>query len=74
MADLEHPDITRTLKTGYPEPEPRHWGIDYFGNEILEGDQIVVDPTNGEVILESNLQDYLIEALGFQFKTAGEDE
>ena len=19
---LEHPDITRTLKTGYPEPEP----------------------------------------------------
>lgn len=67
--DLEHPDITRTLRTGYPEPEKSsHWGIDYFGDEILFGDDIV--EIDGEVVLEENLEDYLIEVIQARFRKA----
>ncbi|MFE4896601.1 YqaI family protein [Peribacillus butanolivorans] len=45
-------------------------GIDYFGNEILVGDVIIIDKNNGEVFLENSLEDYLIEVLCFQFTTA----
>ncbi len=41
--------------------------IDYFGNEVLKGDSVVLDPSNGEMILEDSLEDYLIEVKGFQF-------
>jgi hypothetical protein len=40
-----------------------------MGDEILVGDSIVVDPTNDEIILD-NLEDYLIERLGFRFMKA----
>ncbi|WP_306009369.1 hypothetical protein [Bacillus sp. MMSF_3328] len=72
MSDIQHPDITKTEKTGYPNQvaQPEHFGSDYFGNEILVGDSIIVDPSNGEIILESSLEDYLLEAKGFQFKIA----
>ncbi len=72
MKDIEHPEITRTINTGYPslDKQPEHAGIDYFGNEILVGDSIVIDPVNGETILEEHLEDYLIEKCGFEFKTA----
>ncbi|MGE6611901.1 YqaI family protein [Peribacillus sp. NPDC076916] len=72
MADLEHPDITQALKTGYPNlvAQPEHAGTDYFGNEILIGDSIIIDHKNGETILEDSLEDYLMEVLGFQFRTA----
>ncbi|MEF7566096.1 hypothetical protein V4V35_24190 [Bacillus infantis] len=72
MADIQHPDITKAEKTGYPNQvaQPEHFGSDYFGNEILVGDSIVIDPSNGEIILESSLEDYLLEVKGFQFKIA----
>ncbi|WP_434169124.1 YqaI family protein [Peribacillus frigoritolerans] len=47
-----------------------HCRIDYFNNEILLGDAIIIDKNNGEVFLENSLEDYLIEVLGFQFTTA----
>lgn len=47
-----------------------HWGNDWKGNEILTGDQIVHDPQQDEVILQSDLADYLKEKYGFEFKKA----
>lgn len=72
MADLEHPIVTKVNKTGYANlvAQPEHFGTDYFGNEVLKGDSVVIDPSNGEMILEDSLEDYLIEVKGFQFKTA----
>jgi Hypothetical protein Yqai len=69
---LEHPDITRLEKYGYTTmvSQREHNGIDYFGNEILVGDSIITDPENGEVILEENLEDYLIEECKFHFSIA----
>lgn len=67
---IEHPMITQIRATGYPNmiAQLEHAGIDFFGNEILVGDEIIVH--NGEVILADSLEDYLIEELGFEFKTA----
>lgn len=72
MNDLEHPDVTKANKTGYANlvAQPEHFGTDYFGNEVLKGDSVVIDPSNGEMVLEDSLEDYLIEVKGFQFKTA----
>jgi hypothetical protein len=70
---LEHPMVTQINRTGYPkeiQDQPEHFGIDAMGDEILVGDSIVVDPTNDEIILEDNLEDYLIERLGFRFMKA----
>jgi len=50
--------------------QKEHWGIDATGEEILVGESVVVDLENGEVVLEKNLEDYLIEVKGFQYKTA----
>ncbi|MGE6376580.1 YqaI family protein [Peribacillus muralis] len=73
MTKLEHPDVTQDLETGFANlvAQPEHYGTDYFGNEVLVGDSVVIDPSNGEMVLEVNLEDYLIEVKGFQFKTAG---
>lgn len=73
--DIEHPDITRTLKTGYPNlvEQPEHFGTDYFGDEILIDDNYAVDrpnEVNEELILKSNLERYLAEEYRFEFKTA----
>lgn len=67
---IEHPMITRINATGYPNmiAQPEHAGIDFFGNEILVGDEIIEH--DGNVILADSLEDYLIEELGFEFKTA----
>ncbi|RJS60146.1 hypothetical protein [Bacillus sp. PK3_68] len=67
---MEHPAITQTMKTGYANmiSQPEHVGIDAMGDEILVGDEII--EINGEIILESNLEDYLIECCGAQYKTA----
>lgn len=35
------------------------WGIDALGDEIMEGDAIV--EIDGEIVLKSNLEDYLVE-------------
>lgn len=40
--DLQHPAITRTLRTGFPFSERREeWGIDALGNEVFTGDEIL---------------------------------
>ncbi|MCM3324270.1 YqaI family protein [Cytobacillus kochii] len=67
---MEHPEVTQLRRTGYPNlvAQPEHAGIDYFGEEILEGDEIV--EYDGEIILKGNLQRYLCEVLGFEFKSA----
>ncbi|MEI2368288.1 YqaI family protein [Niallia circulans] len=69
---LEHPLITQINQLGYPaellEEEIEHAGLDYYGDEIIEGDPIA--EYNGETILQSNLQRYLNEEFGFIFKTA----
>lgn len=49
--------------------QPEHWGTDITGDEIVVGDSYIELP-NGECVLESNLEDYLIENLGFVYKTA----
>jgi hypothetical protein len=71
MSDLEHPSITRVNKTGYANAvsQPEHFGTDIMGTEILTGDYYIELP-NGELLLESNLEDYLIENLGWIYKTA----
>lgn len=68
---LEHPLITQINQLGYPaelEEEIEHAGLDYYGDEIIEGDSVA--EYNGETILQSNLLRYLNEEFGFIFKTA----
>jgi hypothetical protein len=66
---MEHPAVSKVNKSGYLKEEPEHWGCDAIGDEIFFGDDIVETPY-GEVVLEENLEDYLIERLGFVFKKA----
>lgn len=47
---------------------PEHAGIDYYGNEILQGDEIVI--ADGEVVLKEDLEKFLSEVYGFEFKQA----
>ncbi len=66
---IEHPGITKTLKTGYPE-KIENQPVDYFGNVICPGAAIVQDPDTGAIVLEDSLEDYLIEVKGYWFKNA----
>lgn len=68
---MDHPMVMQIEKTGYPNivSQPEFAGTDVNGNEVFEGDSIVLLP-NGEMILEDDLEDYLIEELGFRFTTA----
>ena len=68
----DHPMIEQMESTGYPEIE-RNCGTDWQGNEIFEGDSIVFDPNTGESIPEDTLEDYLVERLGFVYKTAEQE-
>lgn len=67
---MDHPMIERIQRTGFPNmvAQPEHAGIDYFGDEILYGDDIV--EYDGEIILRDNLERYLKEVMEFEFKTA----
>lgn len=69
---VEHPEITQVNRTGYAnmvaQSEPA--GVDYFGTEILIGDEIVTDDNTGEVVLKEDLEKYLEEEYGFKFTTA----
>lgn len=71
MKDIEHPDITRVNKTGYVNmvSQPEHFGIDYFGDEVLIGDEAVITH-EGELVLRGSLEKYLHEALGYTFFVA----
>ncbi|MEH7087395.1 hypothetical protein ICR95_20745 [Priestia megaterium] len=69
---VEHPEITQVNRTGYVNmvAQSEHAGVDYFGIEILIGDEIVTDDNTGEVVLKENLEKYLEEEYGFKFTTA----
>ncbi|MGI8381696.1 YqaI family protein [Priestia megaterium] len=69
---LEHPEITQVNRTGYVNmvAQSEHVGVDYFGTEILIGDEIVTDDNTGEVVLKDDLEKYLEEEYGFKFTTA----
>ncbi|MBT2735173.1 hypothetical protein [Bacillus sp. ISL-7] len=71
MPDLEHPSITQVNKTGYANvvAQPDHFGTDVMDHEILKGASYIELP-NGDLLLESNVEDYQIEVLGWVFKTA----
>lgn len=48
--------------------QPECAGIDVFGTEILEGDEIVIDHDHfDEIILKENLKRYCMEQLHFRF-------
>lgn len=63
-----HPIINEMEQKGLVNAlnQPECQGLDYFGNEILVGDDVV--EYDGEVVHRDNLYDFL-EALGFTFKT-----
>ncbi|WP_433956955.1 YqaI family protein [Cytobacillus horneckiae] len=67
---MDHPLVTQIVRTGYPNmiDQPEHAGIDFFGDEILDGDEVV--EYDGELVLVDNLNRYLSEEMGFEFKTA----
>lgn len=66
----DHPVIEQVERTGYPNlvSQPEHNGTDYFGDEILEGDDIIMD--GEEMILKDNLEAYLSDVYGLEFTTA----
>ncbi|MDC3414299.1 YqaI family protein [Terrihalobacillus insolitus] len=67
--DIEHPQIIKTNRTGYPTKfDDVVAGFDYFGDEIWIGDKIYV--LDDEMVLEGNLERYLVEVLGFEVKEA----
>lgn len=65
---MEHPLITRVNRTGYVTEQPEHVGVDFYGKEILDGDDVV--EYDSEIILKDNLERFLAEELGFTFKSA----
>jgi Hypothetical protein Yqai len=69
---MEHPEITQINRTGYPSmvDQSEHAGVDYFGTELLAGDDIVEDPATGEVVLKEDLEKYLKEVYEFKFSEA----
>ncbi|WP_336822985.1 YqaI family protein [Sporosarcina sp. USHLN248] len=80
---MEHPAITQTMRTGYPEIDylehERYRNAnykaedypveDYFGSEIQAGDKYIMTDS-GHVVLEGNIRDYLQETLGAVFYEA----
>ncbi|AJH77682.1 YqaI family protein [Heyndrickxia coagulans] len=66
---IEHPDITRVRRFGYLQNnEPELFGYDYFGDEIFYGDDVV--EMDGEIVLQDNLQKFLVELYDAKFYTA----
>lgn len=68
---LEHPEVIKVNQKGElnQASQPEHWGTDVMDHEILVGDDVIELPS-GEFLLVDNLEDYLIERCGFQFKQA----
>jgi hypothetical protein len=60
---------------GFPHcgsAEDESYGDDVMGDEVKKGDYYLEH--NGEIILETNVIDYLVDYLGAIRKTAGKDE
>ncbi|NMH72813.1 hypothetical protein HF078_07000 [Bacillus sp. RO2] len=64
---MEHPTVTKLEKEGLPEG--KIFRTDACGDEVFEGDYILEH--DGEVILECNAMNYLVDILGAERKTAG---
>jgi hypothetical protein len=66
---LEHPAISEMNRKGFlgASDKPESCGTDFFGFEILAGDEVVV--WEGEIVLKEHLEDFL-KAAGFEFKIA----
>jgi hypothetical protein len=70
--DIQDPRITRTLRTGYPEPvNDKPFGDDFFGNEIMPGDEYLEweDDIFRKDDISFDLQQFLLH-LGAKEKTA----
>ncbi|AXF32486.1 hypothetical protein ACFC1O_08570 [Bacillus subtilis] len=63
--EVENPMILNNWHDGLTEPETQK---DFFGDEVTPFDDYVIDSAEGEVILRENLELYLKEHLGFEFK------
>jgi hypothetical protein len=63
---IEHPAVTEYNRKGYLNVLAQNecCGIDWFGFEILSGDEIV--EFDGEIVLKEYLEDFL-KAIGFKF-------
>lgn len=68
---VELDQLIRAIYIGYEiQQAPDYCGIDVMGDDILDGDYILEH--GGEIILETNALDYLIDFLGAKRKVAGE--
>ena len=71
---MEHPEIYRTMLTGYPTAEHSSREVedhpieDFTGSEIRTGDTYYL--INGEAVLVDSLEDYVTERLGAKIETA----
>lgn len=69
---LEHPDITHINETGYPRgyEEPEAIGIDALGNEVYEGDEILVLDDEVFLVQELGMESIeILEILGADYET-----
>lgn len=64
MPGVENPVVVDSLWND----QEKICGVDATGEEIFEGESIV--EINGEVVLEHNLEDYLVEHHGAKFTIA----
>ena len=48
-----------------PINEPMECGLDWHGEKVLPGDEVFHDSANDEVIHVDDLEDYVMEKLGF---------
>ena len=46
--------------------QSKNWGTDWQGNEVLKDDMILLDPENDEVMLLSDVVEYLTKRRGFE--------
>lgn len=65
----DRPMIEQIERTGYPYQE-ECFGIDYFGNAVVLGEDIIIDHNNGEMVHADDLERYLMQVYNFQFLTA----
>ncbi|AFZ90198.1 YqaI family protein [Bacillus velezensis] len=63
--NIENPMVLNNWHDKLTEPETKK---DFFGDEVTAFDDYVIDSAEGEVILRENLERYLKEHLGFEFK------
>ncbi|MDV2629357.1 YqaI family protein [Bacillus velezensis] len=63
--NIENPMVLNNWHDKLTEPETQQ---DFFGDEVTAFDDYVIDSAEGEVILRENLERYLKEHLGFEFK------